>query len=170
MSQLTTFYRGTGPDSEGRTLADIWAYSDDELESIHDFIQWLFPLRERSQFNPDAPLLTAADIDEFRADPQLRDNLLRSFEVFLAFLGLRFEGGRVTRAPDFDRKSDIWRHPNHNWLRITRVLTSTRLLGLEEPSRALFTFLKELRDGGRSGITDDTFRYWERAASGSPRV
>ena len=104
MSQLTAFYRGTGTDVEGRTLAEIWAYSDAELEGVHDFIQWLFPLRERSGFNPDAPLLTDADIAEFRADPTLRANLLRSFEVFLAFLGLRFEGGKVAEAPDFTVK------------------------------------------------------------------
>jgi hypothetical protein len=168
MSRLTDFYRETGTDSEGRTLAEIWAYSDIEIESVHDFIQWLFPLREPSQYNPDAPRLTDADIAEFRADPTLRENLMRSFEVFLAFLGLRHEAGRIIEAPDFDRKSEVWRYPNHNWLRITRVLTSTRLLGLEEQGRAFFVFLKGQRDSGRSGITGDTFGYWERAAVGNP--
>ncbi len=164
MSQLTDFYRGTGTDVEGRTLAEIRAYSDAELEGVHDFIQWLFPLRERSGFNPDAPLLTAADIAEFRADPTLGANLLRSLEVFLAFLGLRFEGGKVAEAPDFAGRPQVWRSPNHNWLRITRVLTSLRLLGHEDASRAFFDFLKDYRDGGRSGITADSFRYWEKAA------
>jgi hypothetical protein len=167
MSQLTDFYRGTGADSEGRTLAELWRYSDDQLESVHDFIQWLFPLREPSRFNPDAPRLTDADLAEFRSDPALRANLLRSFEVFLAFLGLRHVGGRVEKAPDFDRKRDVWRYPNHNWLRITRVLTGTRLLGLEAQGRAFFEFLREYRDGGESGITAETFRYWE-AAAGDP--
>ena len=166
MSRLTEFYRGTGLDSEGRSLAEIQAYSDSGLESVHDFVQWLFPLREPSRFNPDAPLLTNADVDEFQADPVLLANLLRSFEVFLAFLGLRREAGRVVEALDFSSKSEVWRYPNHNWLRITRVLTSTRLLGLGEESRAFFDFLKELRDAGRSGITSDTFGYWEHAAAG----
>ncbi len=166
MTQLTAFYRGTGTDVEGRTLSQIWAYSDAELEGVHDFIQWLFPLRERSRFNPDAPLLSDADIAEFRADPTLRANLLRSFEVFLAFLGLRLEGGEVAVAPDFAGKGQVWRHPNHNWLRITRVLSSTRLLGHEDASRAFFAFLRAYRDGGRSGITADSFRYWDEAANG----
>jgi hypothetical protein len=55
MSQLTEFYQGTGLDTEGRTLAQIWAFSDEAMEDDHDFIQWLFPLREPSRFNPDAP-------------------------------------------------------------------------------------------------------------------
>ena len=163
MSRLTDFYRGTGPDNRGRTLAGLWAYSDDQLESVHDLVQWLFPLREPSGFNPHAPLLTDSDVSEFRSDPTLRENLRRSFEVFLAFLGLRFEDGRVTRALDFEGKRGVWMDSNHNWLRITRVLTSTRLLGLEDESRAFFAFLKELRESGRSGITADTFGYWERA-------
>ena len=59
---LIEFYRGIAPDSEGRTLADLWAFSDDEMEEVHDFIQWMFPLREPSRFNPDAPLLTDEDV------------------------------------------------------------------------------------------------------------
>jgi hypothetical protein len=164
MSQLIDFYRGTGRDARGRALADIWAYSDDDLESVHDFIQWLFPLREPSAFNPRAPLLTDSEIAEFRSSPELHANLIRSFGVFLAFLGLIYKDGSVAKGPDFDSKSEVWRYPNHNWLRITRVLTSTRLLGLEAMSRSFFEFLKDMRDGGRSGITADTFRYWEQAA------
>ena len=167
MSRLTEFYRGNDSDIEKRTLAALWAYPDEELESTHDFIQWMFPLREPSGFNVNAPLLTDADITEFRSDPKLRENLLRSFEVFLAFLGLRYEDGRVTKTSDFDRKADVWRYPNHNWLRITRVLTSLRLLGLEDQSREFFAFLKDLSDSGRSGITADTFRYWEQATNGT---
>jgi hypothetical protein len=165
MSRLIDFYRGTGTDTEGRTLAQVWAYSDVELESIHDFIQWIFPLREPSQFNPDAPRLSATDIAAFRSDTLLQDNLRRSFTVFLAFLGLRYDDGAVVRGPDFEVKAEVWRFPNHNWLRITRVLTSVRLLGLEDEGQALFAFLKALRAGVGSGITNDTFGYWARAAS-----
>src|SRR3954471_18359534 len=105
MTRLTEFYRGTGTDSEGRTLAEIWSYSDDDMEAVHDFIQWLFPLREASQFNENAPLLTDADIALFRADSSLRANLLRSFGRFLGFLGLREEAGGVVAGPHYDQKS-----------------------------------------------------------------
>src|SRR4051812_28735953 len=110
------------------------------MEAVHDFIQWMFPLREASRFNPDAPLVTEADIEAFRADPALRDSLGRSFGRFLAFLGLAIEGGRVVESTDFARKRDVWRYSNHNWLRISRVLTSLRILGLEDESRAFFNF------------------------------
>jgi hypothetical protein len=164
MSQLIEFYRRTGNDAEGRTLAEIWTFSDEELENVHDFIQWLFPLRTRSQFNRYAPILTDSDIKAFQSEPGLRDNLRRSFEVFLAFLGLRLEEGRVVEAADYAVKGGVFRHANHNWLRITRVLSSTRMLGLEVESRAFFAFLKALYDSGHSGIADDTFGFWKGAA------
>jgi hypothetical protein len=166
MSRLVEFYRGAAPDSEGRRLADLWAYSDDKMEDVHDFIQWMFPLREASRFNPDAPLVTDGDVEAFQADPAIRDSLRRSFERFLVFLGLAMEGDRVAQGPDFARKAEVWRYPNHNWLRITRVLASTRMLGLESESRAFFDFLRSLRDGGTSRIDAGTFGFWERAASG----
>ena len=166
MSTLTEFYNGLGRDSEGRTLADLWAYSDGELESVHDFIQWLFPLRDPSRFNPDAPRLTDADIAAFRDNPEMRRNVRRSFDVLLAFLGLRYQEGRVVEAGDFDSKRRVFGRPNHNWLRITRVLLSLRLLGLDEESLAFFQFLKGLREAPRSAITDETFRFWRDAATG----
>ncbi len=172
MSQLTDFYRELGTDARGRTLGDLWAFSLEELEGVHDFIQWVFPLAEASQYNPDAPILTASDRAAFREHSELRSNLRRSFEVFLAFLGLKWESGRVVETADWADRSGVWRHPNHNWLRITRVLTSLRLLGLEAESRAFFLYLQGLRHSGRSGITDARFSFWERASpsDGDPAV
>ena len=36
-------------DFKGRTLEDIWSFSDAEIEYIHDFIQIIFPLDKPSQ-------------------------------------------------------------------------------------------------------------------------
>jgi len=58
MSLLVNFYRGESRDAEGRFLEELLAWNDDELEEVHNFVQWLFPLPEPSQFNPDAPLLS----------------------------------------------------------------------------------------------------------------
>ena len=68
LSNLVAFYRENAPDSEGRTLSQLWAWDDERLEEVHDYIQWLFPLPEPSQFNPDAPLLTPQDIEAFKWD------------------------------------------------------------------------------------------------------
>jgi hypothetical protein len=163
MSPLIDFYRGTGTDARGRTLAQIWGFRDNEMEYHHDFIQWLFPLREPSQFNPDAPVLTEDDIQTFRGDLSLRDNLLRSFDRFLAFLGLAREGERIDPGPDFERKSWLFTSPNHNWLRITHVLHCLRLLGLEDQGQAFLDCLLRLVESGQARITGDTLAYWQNA-------
>jgi hypothetical protein len=164
MSQLVEFYRGTGEDSEGRKLADVWAFSDDEMELHHDFIQWMFPLEEPSRFNFRAPTLSEEDVRAFHDEPRLRENLERSFDRFLAFLGLTRQGGRVVPAADFEAKREIFLAPDHNWLRITRVLTSLRILGLPKASRALYDGLLDLMRDGRARVTPETRRYWRDAA------
>ena len=101
MSPLLAFYRGAGPDAAGRTIDEIWAFDHRQLEMVHDFIQWLFPLPEPSRFNPDAPLLTAADMAAFRAAPALRARALRSLDLMLAFYGLARTGAAIERAAGF---------------------------------------------------------------------
>ena len=53
---VVSFYAG-GRDSQGRTLAEILAWGDDELEAVHDYIQWMFPTSRPSGVNPDAQQL-----------------------------------------------------------------------------------------------------------------
>jgi hypothetical protein len=169
MSQLLDFYRGQGRDSEGRLLGELWGWKDDALESVHDFIQWLFPLPEPSQFNARAPLLSAADIAAFRADDRLRGNLQKSFERFLSFLGLRRTAdGKVLEGENFSaRAPEVWDTPNHNWLRITRLLRSLTLLGLEGEAQALYDRLEALAQSRKCSIPANTFGHWTRAVKRS---
>ena len=171
MSRLLDFYRGQATDTEGRRLHDLWTWDDDSLESVHDFIQWLFPLPEPSQFNPDAPLLSSEDIAAFRAEASLRANLRRSFERILSFLGLteRADASIGEGASFAARAADVWTTPNHNWLRITRILRSLTLLGLETEAHALYACLNGLYQSRRFPIPDNTFRYWSAAVKiGNP--
>jgi hypothetical protein len=165
VSQLIDFYRGERTDVEGRRLDEILAWRDGRLEGVHDFIQWLFPLPEPSRFNPGAPLLTPEDVAAFRSDPAMRANLRRSYERILSFLGLAETApGEVVEGPNLaNRAPDVWDHPNHNWLRITRILRSLRLLGLEAEAQALYRRLEDFHARRRFPIGDDTLRYWTDA-------
>jgi hypothetical protein len=170
MTPLVKFYRGEGRDSEGRLLSEIWGWGNQELEDVHDFIQWLFPLPEPSRFNSDAPLVTKEDVAAFEADERLRANLLRSLERMLAFLGLAWaEDGEVVEGSNFAaRARDVWSSPNHNWLRITRILHCLRLFGLNEQARALYRRLDALYQSRKYPIPAETFRYWTEAVEGTP--
>ncbi|MDZ8083498.1 MAG: opioid growth factor receptor-related protein [Nostoc sp. DcaGUA01] len=68
---IVPFYLGEQPDSEDRTIADIWAWDYEELEYVHNYIQWLFPLPEPSAFNPHAPIVDEQVIQSFHSNPRL---------------------------------------------------------------------------------------------------
>ena len=164
MSLLLDFYRGLETDTEGRFLKEILAWPDDDLEAVHDFIQWLFPLPEPSQFNPDAPLLTNEDIAAFKSDPVLQANLMKSFGRILAFLGLSLSEGKVVEGPNFKtRVADVWAIPNHNWLRISRILRSLTILGMAAQAQALYEWLDATYTNRKFPISAETFRYWTGA-------
>lgn len=54
---ILDFYLGQQPNSQGRAIEDIWSWDYQKLEAIHDYIQWLFPLTEKSYFNTSTPTL-----------------------------------------------------------------------------------------------------------------
>jgi hypothetical protein len=168
---LLRFYRLEGVDARGRTLPEIWAWDAARLEGVHDYIQWLFPLPEPSAFNPHSPILIEETIDAFRADSELRQRLLQSLALMLDFYGLTLESGddgapRIERARDFAVKSAGWLQPgDHNHLRLTRILTSVRLLGLGDHSRTLYRCLAAIARDHPHAVSATTLDYWRRAAS-----
>lgn len=177
-NSLLTFYSGLGPDDRGRFLHEIQNWPDEDLEITHDYIQWLFPLRERSAFNLRAPILDAKTIAAFRANPKLRTNFKASFIRILTFYGftlLEDPPVRVIPASSFPERAENWLTPgNHNYLRITRILKSLRLLGLEQEALAFFRCLSALYHresaGGFSPISHENFEYWRDAAADSPEL
>lgn len=162
-SQLIEFYRGDSPDIHGRFLQDILQWPDERLESQHDFIQWLFPLTEPSQVYADAPLLDLATIDTFRNDPQLKNKVRTSLQTMLRFYGFSVDLSlpiHLQLSAKFAQISAHWLSPgNHNLLRITRILKSLRLLGLDDEARAFYEVVASL-----PRISDLTRRYWSAAA------
>jgi hypothetical protein len=167
-SPLVQFYAGAAADARGRRIGEIWAWDDDALERVHDYIQWLFPLPEPSQFNDDAPLLARDDIAAFAARAELRQNLRRSLARLLALYGFALaEGPRVTRAADFAAKARNWLTPlNHNFLRLTRILRCLALLGLGDEARALLAALEEVyRDGAARAIGARSLNFWRNAVT-----
>ncbi|MBD2296319.1 hypothetical protein H6G06_23255 [Anabaena sphaerica FACHB-251] len=171
-SLIVPFYSGSSADIRGRMLAEIWQENYDCLEKTHDYIQWLFPLTERSRFNPNAPILTDDDIQSFQNREELRNNLLASLKLMLGFYGLscqESEDGKVeiNIEQSFLERKKIWVHwGNHNHLRITRILRSLYLLGLEVYAQAFFKCLQEIYNLEKGEITKLTFSHWQDAIRG----
>ena len=133
---LLAFYRGEAHNSSDHSFQAILDWPDDTWEHVHDFIQWVFPTDQRSAFNPNAPVLSPAVIAIWPTDVRLTENHNAAFARWLRFVGVERNASGAfcfAESPNLD----VWAHPNHNWLRITRVLASLRLLGCREDATRL---------------------------------
>jgi len=167
MLNLLAFYRGDEKDSQGRSFEEMLGWSDEEWEACHDYIQLLFPTRRASNYNEDAPLLTDDDIEVWKADPILKENLRRAFYRWLGFLGLEQGDDYIAFKKDLtDFQTDLWEGFNHNYLRITRVLDCLMTVGLTTEASEFYEFLKTRLN---KGVTENTFRYWTEAVEGNIR-
>jgi hypothetical protein len=158
------------PGPRNRSLATILAWPDSQLESSHDYIQTVFPLPEESMFS-FAPIVTKEVRDAFLAQAELRASLREALERMLAFYGLQFrtatDGGSeetITRGPNFATASGNWvTRFDHNHLRMTRILRSLRVLGLESEAAALHNFLST-DEKVTNSVSPRSQMYWRRAA------
>jgi hypothetical protein len=70
---------------------------------------------------------------------------------------------QIVRGDNFDTASQNWVcRFDHNHLRITRIIRSLRVLGLEEEPLAFFEALKSVQHA--SNISSRSLMYWSRAA------
>ena len=170
-NKILAFYLGQQPDSQGRAIEDIWSWDYQKLESVHNYIQWLFPLREKSRFNSSAPTLNDEVIHAFRTSEELRNRLIHSFTVMLAFYGLECREGEnaeivIAKSEEYlSRKREWIERFNHNYLRLTRILTSLTELGLKDYALALFKCLDELYNEEKASIGLETYTYWKNAVN-----
>lgn len=166
---ILAFYQGQSPDSSGRMIETIWSWDYRRLEYTHDYIQWLFPLKEKSRFNRNAPVLNGEVIQSFRTNEQLRMRLLKSLKVMLKFYGLQCNEAantdiEITKSDEYQERKQNWIEVwNHNYLRITRILTSLRLLGLDNYAQAFFKCLNQIYLEESKNIGSETYDYWKNA-------
>ena len=147
------FYRGEGRDGAGRTIDDVWAFSTELSRRRTTSSSGSSRCATRSAFVPGAPTLTDATIDAFRGSTELRDRLSavprRDARVLRAATPARagrrrFEPGRADAVISIEPGADLavrgprwWGAGNHNHLRLTRIIASLSILGLEPEARAL---------------------------------
>ena len=163
------FYRGEIATDDGDYLNDIihnWSY--ERMEGCHSYVQWVFPLMEGSMFHPEVPCLTLDEIKLFRSELELRYKVMDAYVKMLDFYGIEMRSGFTVQFQEPGKhKNPIWwlKQFNHNFLRITRILKSMRLLGFEYESLSLFKLLTDIRPDWPV-ISDNSYSYWKDAATG----
>jgi hypothetical protein len=148
---IHAFLAGRGADGRGRTLAEVLAFDDARVETVHDFVQWLFPLHAASRAVPGSPVLTAPEAAAIRADPAAREGLTRG----------------LARMARFYAGSDGWLTAfDHNHLRITRILTAARDLLGEAAARDFHAGIAARDDAAGNPINPESRAFWVRALEG----
>lgn len=173
------FLTGAEKNSHNKYLKDIWGYTDQRLELDHAYIQWIFPLDTPSDHNSLAPVISKSDIDNLASEKLklIQDNMIHSLSIMLHFYGFCFlkpgEGKLIGRHEyKFSKNKQNWcvMH-NHNHLRITRILKSLRLFGLEQYAVAFYQALiraeeEEKREHANELgwlVNPTTLRFWAEA-------
>ena len=147
-SRLVAFLEGSGTDTGSRRLSDIWQFDDDEIDHTHDFIQWMFPLREASGANFNAPTLLVSDIEAIQSSMQCRQNLEKSATWILAF---------------FERTEEIFQYTTHNHLRVTRIIKSLRLLHSDQQAEQFKQAVLGIIQARGARINPVTVAFWLEA-------
>ncbi len=144
------FLTNIEPDYKNRFLNDIWNFTDEDIEHTHDFIQLLFPLNEQSESVFHGYYLnTKSSIINIKSNDLAKSNIVTSSSWFLSFL---------------ERNTHWRRRHDHNYLRITRIIKSLRLLVSDEEANKFYeSFIELIDESLRSKINLTTLSYWENA-------
>ena len=137
-----------GKDFKGRSLEDIWSFSDEEIENYHDFIQVVFPLNKPSQAVSHGYYLDSGElVQQIRNNKQATNNIIKSAHWFISFL----------------KRNMYWNtHSDHNQWRITRVIECLRLLVSDEEADNFYISVLELiKDNNQ--VNKRTLGFWKNA-------
>jgi len=145
---MLNFLEDNERDVYKRYLKDIWTMSDEQIEDTHNFIQWVFPLNERSNEVPESPILTNEEIISIKKSETAQKNIKKSTEWFLEFL----------------TRNSYWIcQINHNHLRITRAIKSLRLIHSNEEAEKFKNSIMNLIKGNEKKINLTTLEYWKNS-------
>jgi hypothetical protein len=138
-----------GRDSRGRLACEILNFSDEQLETTHDYIQWLFPLPTRSAAQPHSPVLSVGEIEAIRADLRAGNTLQQAAD----------------RMVQFYRDTNWWlTWEDHNHLRITRIIKSLNLLKSPDAAKRFHGEILALHNVAGAPVNSRSLAFWAEAA------
>ena len=150
---ILDFLSGSGKDAYGRSLYETLSWTNEQLEQCHSQVQWVFPLHEESRHANVYPIITPEIVEAAKKLSVIAENLRLAKGRFENFLGLE---------PISESRQDLWCvDRNHNLLRVTRIIRSLRLFGLDDEAADFYEKVRE--SGCKRDISVTTLRYWLKA-------
>lgn len=146
--QLIDFLRGDSKDVYGRFIDNILNKNHNILwlELTHNYIQWLFPLKEKSNAAYSVPL-TDEMVEIISNDNDILTNIKKAFAMMLHFYGFHLDKD-TDEISILKSKSWMmmhWLNPyNHNFLRITRILSCLCICEMSNLAKKWLALLEEI--------------------------
>lgn len=156
---VINFFLGLELDSNSRTISDILSFNEQEIENTHDFIQYIFPTIEKSNYNPNAPLISENLKRLFSENVVAQENFCKTCRLFLHFCGFKCLKSNELFTPVYE-KSFLSR-PSHNLLRISRVLNSLNQIGKKSCSREIFSQIETFNFLYPKVIPTSSYEIWK---------
>ena len=143
------FYKGElSSEPNGAKVDQIhrsWRGDFRRLELHHGYIQWLFPVFENAGMNFESKPLSKEGAALIRKDPACARRVIKSYEMMLNFYGFKLadeKTGRIELDNEPEDRLDNLNCSAHNWLRVSRIITSLGELGFRRYKQPLIEALQ----------------------------
>lgn len=162
------FYRNEIPSQpDGDKCDNIHAQWDGDfqrLEMHHGYIQWIFPVFENAGMNFESRPLSKEGASLIRQDPECCKRVIKSYRMMLKFYGFVLTDertGRLERDANPEERLDNLNYSAHNWLRVSRILTSLGELGFTRYKPPLIECLRaEVEQGALRNAAQSLNNFW----------
>lgn len=167
-SELIKFYKGER-NRNNVTLEEVWGFSDHELENIHNYIQWIFPIVEPDYWDRDTPKLSEKDIQIFKNSKLFKTKVVKSLIVMSKFWGfdINYDNSGtlvMNKSESYNDKSKNWQtYMNHNFLRITRVIHCLNDLGFRNLAKVFYEGIIKVVGENRLKFNPNSVEFWKEA-------
>jgi hypothetical protein len=133
------------------------------LEARHNYIQWLFPIREAGMASVQP--MTKNEAEQFKNSPEMQANLIKSYELMLDFYGFVLknkETGEIERSQDYKSRFRNLSYHSHNYLRITRIMKCLGITGLEHMKKPFLKhfIIEVFQNDELQEVKSSLIRYW----------
>lgn len=131
-------------------------------ETTHNFIQWIFPTHQPSAYERNAPLLLQTNIENLFSDPLFLDRYAECFIKYMNFMHivLTLNNNNVNMKVT----SNFYNKTTHNFLRLSRLITSLKCLGFHDISNILYNALIVNIESKKESVQQSA-RFWRHFAS-----
>jgi len=172
---FTQFYAGSVPTTKPAnkpgmtfTFKELLEISQQEHDANHYFIQIAFATRSRSMYNPDACLLTKADVDFIRSSELIRARHNHAiWHVGFLPMGIHYNPHVIRQSlcvVDNELYNARVLKETHYRKRITRLISHLRLTGYDSLACDFYSLLMKSKAGGKfQNLSAETEKEWCKA-------